>query len=169
MRNGNKFITKSLIDYAFGSYRTYEEWKPIMDRLVACFQKVLTVPMRNGNCHAEYHFWPSESVLTVPMRNGNQLSLYQNFTTISFLPYLWGMETSPSLLSSARVLLVLTVPMRNGNSRSDVFDMNDMNEFLPYLWGMETACDGRYWTSALGSYRTYEEWKQWRGSRARGR
>ena len=58
------------------------------------FDRVLTVPMRNGNiipifmkCFYTVH------VLTVPMRNGNRSE--RNF--------------------SGKILFVLTVPMRNGN------------------------------------------------------
>jgi len=33
----------------FGSYRTYEEWKPDMFSGADVYVTVLTVPMRNGN------------------------------------------------------------------------------------------------------------------------
>jgi len=35
--------------WKIGSYRTYEEWKLYLIELVKLLQKVLTVPMRNGN------------------------------------------------------------------------------------------------------------------------
>jgi len=54
------------------SYRTYEEWKPVRIHINNTVNIVLTVPMRNGNLFGA---------------NVN-LAGY-----ISFLPYLWGMET----------------------------------------------------------------------------
>ena len=55
---------------------------------------------------------------------------------------------------------VLTVPMRNGNPRN-VSLLNLNNPFLPYLWGMETHPWSIVTVRREGSYRTYEEWKQW--------
>ena len=79
----------------FGSYRTYEEWKHILEsqtdkEIVSSYRtyeewkhahqiindepslSVLTVPMRNGNSPEELEVLKQlQSVLTVPMRNGN--------------------------------------------------------------------------------------------------
>ncbi len=76
------------------SYRTYEEWKLISIMFPLTRTSVLTVPMRNGNLKAENEKLKAElEVLTVPMRNGN--------------------ETKMSLGTAGQT--VLTVPMRNGN------------------------------------------------------
>ena len=50
MRNGNLFPFELFLQLHYGSYRTYEEWKPTStgDDLGSTV-KVLTVPMRNGN------------------------------------------------------------------------------------------------------------------------
>jgi len=57
-----------------GSYRTYEEWKPYMHLCdIESYEKVLTVPMRNGNYGYLLPSGSKNTVLTVPMRNGNQL------------------------------------------------------------------------------------------------
>jgi len=56
---------------------------------------------------------------------------------ISFLPYLWGMETR------SQSSCVIHYPL-----------------FLPYLWGMETCVFWVYRLWFLCSYRTYEEWKR---------
>jgi len=55
-----------------GSYRTYEEWKPLSPFAVLRTNEVLTVPMRNGNVKKKKSdFFFFFFVLTVPMRNGN--------------------------------------------------------------------------------------------------
>ena len=108
------------------SYRTYEEWKHIWN--------------------SEYKYREAK-VLTVPMRNGNPGPLVLIRYKVTFLPYLWGMETKQFLTSSTSRRFVLTVPMRNGNS-----------------WQMQN-----YPTPWMGSYRTYEEWKQGNNNRNRRR
>ena len=118
MRNGN-------IDYVCSSW--------------VFWCSVLTVPMRNGNYRSMAHLPQSTIVLTVPMRNGNRWKHHQKtLQNFQFLPYLWGMETSCSILVHLSALLT----------------------FLPYLWGMEPArlvTPSIFATSC--SYRTYEEWK----------
>ena len=162
------------------SYRTYEEWKLTKFFSTKGGDKVLTVPMRNGNFHPPQdrverlqflpYLWGMETwmwesiarslspVLTVPMRNGNYDTYAPNGRVLEFLPYLWGMETSPW--------------------RCQIWPRT---LFLPYLWGMETIChfptsftqplvltvpmrNGNETAltisrSKKGSYRTYEEWK----------
>ena len=101
------------------SYRTYEEWKqfsiepmiadyifsflpylwgmetPFTYRLGPENDKVLTVPMRNGNILGGEKMPKAFIVLTVPMRNGNQGARGgTNLPEEEFLPYLWGMETT---------------------------------------------------------------------------
>jgi len=162
------------------SYRTYEEWKLTKFFSTKGGDKVLTVPMRNGNFHPPQdrverlqflpYLWGMETwmwesiarslspVLTVPMRNGNYDTYAPNGRVLEFLPYLWGMETSPW--------------------RCQIWPRT---LFLPYLWGMETKQHWLYhaqrrvltvpmrngnllidrWeiSGLLCSYRTYEEWK----------
>ena len=97
MRNGNIQNILEEINFQVGSYRTYEEWKLRYPRVPSASEyRVLTVPMRNGNCLGEgtskkgrrssyrtYEEWKpcssafspyANSVLTVPMRNGNIMS-----------------------------------------------------------------------------------------------
>ena len=93
--------------------------------------------MRNGN-----HIFPLRQpktgiVLTVPMRNGNASFVSEVVSSfLSFLPYLWGMET---LFLCRHVSIFF--------------------RFLPYLWGMETLVCMSSQRITLRSYRTYEEWK----------
>jgi len=50
MRNGNLIISDVDFNGNLSSYRTYEEWKPIIFVIQIKFKViVLTVPMRNGN------------------------------------------------------------------------------------------------------------------------
>ena len=122
----------SLSNSLNSSYRTYEEWKQILFRNYKQTNKVLTVPMRNGNdiegfdsvigsvgSYRTYEEWKQVSicffnsevwVLTVPMRNGNFLC------STLLVP----------------VLVVLTVPMRNGNFVM-VCVSSAPTRFLPYL------------------------------------
>jgi len=99
------------------SYRTYEEWKLWNHKRSTQWRLVLTVPMRNGNndIHRVNSPWVLQ-VLTVPMRNGNSVpSLQFRWVCSSFLPYLWGMETTDGNYFLVTERTVLTVPMRNGN------------------------------------------------------
>jgi len=143
------------------SYRTYEEWKRWRGRSkkgewnrflpylwgmetannlegVFEFFWVLTVPMRNGNVAKKVLFKTVMVVLTVPMRNGNTPFLFFFCEhLLTFLPYLWGMETSlyPHLLA----------PPAFGSYRT-------YEE-----WKHIKAAD--YSAVFYCSYRTYEEWK----------
>jgi len=103
------------VSYNSSSYRTYEEWKREIAEKQEEIDKVLTVPMRNGNYSGSSMSNNSSSVLTVPMRNGNRYQLQMPTIVGKFLPYLWGMETCDKLL-------LHQYPQ----------------QFLPYLWGMET-------------------------------
>jgi len=49
MRNGNERMKGIGGSDAAGSYRTYEEWKPLANYIKQLEDLVLTVPMRNGN------------------------------------------------------------------------------------------------------------------------
>jgi len=49
MRNGNANGKATGTGETVGSYRTYEEWKHHPSKMAYNVQKVLTVPMRNGN------------------------------------------------------------------------------------------------------------------------
>jgi len=52
MRNGNLVRCCVHLYPLFGSYRTYEEWKPLKKMHKSSATSVLTVPMRNGNLRA---------------------------------------------------------------------------------------------------------------------
>ena len=106
---------------------------------IMCLQinKVLTVPMRNGNScfsvvlapvyacsYRTYEEWKldkllefflCEYVLTVPMRNGNMMwqLLLIGLPLVLTVPMRNGNTLHPLSLSAMPV--VLTVPMRNGN------------------------------------------------------
>jgi len=139
--------------------------------------------MRNGNLVGLNFGRRWCPVLTVPMRNGNQLSLYQNFTTISFssyrtyeewkresciqceqgrslfLPYLWGMETIPEWFVTLHKRWVLTVPMRNGNCYYALWYYMLCFVLTVPMRNGNFVCYFLRIHCYLGSYRTYEEWK----------
>ena len=75
------------------SYRTYEEWKLSHLKQIRQPNRVLTVPMRNGNFAFMCDHPEARTVLTVPMRNGNDWRIDIISSEEGFLPYLWGMET----------------------------------------------------------------------------
>ena len=56
---------------------------------------VLTVPMRNGNhrLRRNWNTWTGRSYRTYEEWKHPDITI-NNYTSISFLPYLWGMETS---------------------------------------------------------------------------
>ena len=114
MRNGNILCAPPAGRTRKSSYRTYEEWK--------LYSKI----------SRRYVRW----VLTVPMRNGNLPCLESSTQYRTFLPYLWGMETTQV---TSRV--------------------QHETKFLPYLWGMETHACPIVQGIFVRSYRTYEEWK----------
>jgi len=139
MRNGNTVLTPLFQLLTLRSYRTYEEWKHALMRLVC--------PTVQGS-YRTYEEWKLFScifqkvinLLFLPYLWGMETSLSVEIkpsTVARFLPYLWGMETydTPSVYVFA--FQVLTVPMRNGNSHRRY-----------------TLCH-----QLLRSYRTYEEWK----------
>ena len=121
---------------------------------------VLTVPMRNGNALVILFMLCSYIVLTVPMRNGNfsmlgitspwYSSSYRTYeewkrfvnedntiAKLSFLPYLWGMETHIPDINKSHNNTFL--PYLWGMETGTVFlDFYRTHSFLPYLWGMET-------------------------------
>ena len=76
------------VSYNSSSYRTYEEWKREIAEKQEEIDKVLTVPMRNGNYSGSSMSNNSSSVLTVPMRNGNRYQLQMPTIVGKFLPYL---------------------------------------------------------------------------------
>ena len=138
MRNGNIPRCHNPIRALLGSYPTYEEWKP--DKVVDGFKAIIS-------SYPTYEEWKHTltmtgaqiaEVLILPMRNGNILQSNQIIQAGTFLSYLWGMETLQPWLDLCQDSLVLILPMRNGNQNSFGFT-------------------GR---NSLGSYPTYEEWKQ---------
>jgi len=81
----------------FSSYPTYEEWKPQKTVSVSIPQRVLILPMRNGNSTLRLlNVFRKALVLILPMRNGNAQCSF-DIAIISF---------------------VLILPMRNGNQSS---------------------------------------------------
>ena len=157
-----------------------ENQKFIFNIISGCI--VLTVPMRNGNSFQTLSIYRLKIVLTVPMRNGNTgWPQWLGKSRVSFLPYLWGMETSIDHITSNFRNSVLTVPMRNGNFLKRVLilqlptvltvPMRNGNLDRPYNkqfqkfssyrtyeeWKLSQTCSNS--TIANSSYRTYEEWK----------
>ena len=94
--------------------------------------------MRNGNAPIILIGELSTRVLILPMRNGNVgRTTRVPEAHMSFLSYLWGMETDAIHYELARRF-----------------------EFLSYLWGMETWYGVCYVDKlVIRSYPTYEEWK----------
>ena len=101
--------------------------------------RVLTVPMRNGNCwrpcgelskdrsYRTYEEWKLRKVqfrqgtkrivLTVPMRNGNFfLNLFFSLRSLIVLTVPMRNGNSVVCVQVFELLNVLTVPMRNGNA-----------------------------------------------------
>jgi len=93
--------------------------------------------MRNGNFLPLR--WDRACLTFLPYLWGMETEKCRPKSSIDrkFLPYLWGMETEMVLYSLMRLISVLTVPMRNGNP----------------------CCEMIVLRSSSGSYRTYEEWK----------
>jgi len=150
---------KSPLSCYHGSYRTYEEWKPIKcqcDKVVKLSSyrtyeewkrsgstKGMRLKICSYRTYEEWKLgvvggWRDEwYVLTVPMRNGNILSLYLTHYRLS----------------------VLTVPMRNGNKmQSWSMFLGNLSSYRTYEeWKLaDPGCSHIHPNS---SYRTYEEWK----------
>ena len=78
------------------SYPTYEEWKLKCDIVIfLTMYKVLILPMRNGNAVDNGYGETKRTVLILPMRNGNKslILIKPRSYIVTFLSYLWGMET----------------------------------------------------------------------------
>ena len=125
MRNGNHMYALLTLSYLLCSYPTYEEWKHISPSslnspsiivlilpmrngnlplpLYSCYSfSVLILPMRNGNCQLELIKTILRTVLILPMRNGNSLLRLFFLKFHLFLSYLWGMETTSSIIFLTR-------------------------------------------------------------------
>jgi len=100
---------------------------------------------------------------------------------VSFLSYLWGMETPKDKRNSKDLWHLFILPMRNGNQA--YFENKEVvYNFLSYLWGMETSNGAKGikkrwilfilpmrngnkpewfigWLLSFSFYPTYEEWK----------
>ena len=109
------FNLLNYLNFDTSSYRTYEEWKLVAYLYLSIAQRVLTVPMRNGNRRKckEAKGLTNGSYRTYEEWKHNKA--INNTTKYEFLPYLWGMETN----------------VLHTQTRKD-------KKFLPYLWGMET-------------------------------
>ena len=84
-----KLILKKLLPLSeVSSYRTYEEWKQNTFIWSNNTIIVLTVPMRNGNIASVLPCAAVAKVLTVPMRNGNLFGAKVFYPESLFLPYL---------------------------------------------------------------------------------
>ena len=144
------------------SYPTYEEWKHFKEARSNFWSGiVLILPMRNGNRSNWRWNYDSKKVLILPMRNGNFPVHNLPSGVMTFLSYLWGMETRYRKIDKKHWSKVLILPMRNGNSSTTtafkksrisvlILPMRNGNwggcskvsgsfSFLSYLWGMETS------------------------------
>ena len=99
----------------YRSYRTYEEWKHLLNTSYALQQQsVLTVPMRNGNTNWQ----AADAVSKGSYRTYEEWKLASHTASAtvcisSYRTYEEWKPTSGSL--SFFTIIVLTVPMRNGN------------------------------------------------------
>ncbi len=166
MRNGNHGIP-SVLTIRTGSYRTYEEWKH-------------GIP-----CKATGEF-----IAFLPYLWGMETKKKFSFIILllQFLPYLWGMETRVRKSARINAFQRSYRTYEEWKPSSGLSALQQQSTFLPYLWGMETLIQ---WSESKkiekvltvpmrngnnpcatpqksfgrhSSYRTYEEWKQWRSS-----
>jgi len=140
MRNGNPSMYERLHLRLFCSYRTYEEWK-----LTHKNQRL----EKSKGSYRTYEEWKHDNGFNVsecldtflPYLWGMETSescACRSTGHTSFLPYLWGMETRKIRKDETTGIFVLTVPMRNGNLKQGWMVLFRVLPFLPYLWGMET-------------------------------
>jgi len=141
MRNGNYYRFFLYFHYIFSSYRTYEEWKPLF--IIQLTTKAVQSSYRT------YEEWKLDTLST-----GLE-------STLTFLPYLWGMETSVQKYSihnrscSYRTYeewkrskkMRGNIAMSKSSYRTyeewkpcqEIMSFVVRRRFLPYLWGMETG------------------------------
>ena len=88
--------------------------------------------MRNGNDAMSKIPDKHDRVLTVPMRNGNSiLGITSPWYSSSYRTYEeWKLLNS---ILSIVWSMVLTVPMRNGNTNTKPYLQDSLTMFLPYL------------------------------------
>ena len=116
--------------------------------------------MRNGNVAVQQARRQFRSGSYRTYEEWKRIHINNSVTVkISFLPYLWGMETENRLRNTAIMMRVLTVPMRNGNAISICgFCLTQSGSYRTYEeWKHDYGKE--YMTENPGSYRTYEEWK----------
>jgi len=136
MRNGNYIIERGWMNGCYGSYRTYEEWKP----------------RSSGSSYA------CISVLTVPMRNGNLTASAACQFVLGFLPYLWGMETHACpIVQGIFVRSYRTYEEWKPAVRGFIV-LGIASSYRTYEeWKLRKSIYNIRFK--LSSYRTYEEWK----------
>ena len=102
-------------------------------------KNVLILPMRNGNCFSTFKIH-GHSLRSYPTYEEWKPSKFviSSKLSLSFLSYLWGMETLPAHYTCYQSALL---------------------PFLSYLWGMETIYIIYSFILFISSYPTYEEWK----------
>ena len=124
MRNGNSLEGNGRYEECeFLSYLWGMETKHIQKKTKPYNYRVLILPMRNGNYQRKtLKSWSTKMVLILPMRNGNKCILFYRYPSLTFLSYLWGMETLyPVKPARSKRYWVLILPMRNGNIRMKFF------------------------------------------------
>ena len=161
MRNGNS--TDGYIELALpiSFYLTYEEWKPVYewrgDLLSTTFLPYLwgmetwffdhTLSPRGIGFYLTYEEWKLIIMISIQSIVESFYLTYEEWKQVkpclelfgvsSFLPYLWGMETTKDRTDKEFNNCVFTLPMRNGNFP------------VPVVVGWYVTC----------FYLTYEEWK----------
>ena len=118
--------------------------------------------MRNGNFSMLDECTEYEKVLILPMRNGNIIQSSQSFASLHHRSYPTYEEWKPRSTLGARSVLkeVLILPMRNGNiTKYTVFVKLKTCSYPTYEeWKLHFLYLFIFFH--FRSYPTYEEWKQ---------
>ena len=126
------------LQYRLRSYRTYEEWKPMIMAVWIRRFGVLTVPMRNGNLvrvsidvltdvssYRTYEEWKPDKPIPLDSKSTSSYRTYEEWKLIVIF---W--------ITHTKIRSYRTYEEWKQNGYCDVESLWIL--FLPYLWGMET-------------------------------
>jgi len=136
-------------------------WNIYLTYLYINILSVFIVPMRNWNKRLLVQFPNALVVFIVPMRNWNSYSVKsQQIAIMSFLSYLWGIETNFHLWITPFPPLVFIVPMRNWNISNTLLLIKIPPCFYRTYEELKRSLESKDFPPEMRFYRTYEELKR---------
>ena len=112
--------------------------------------------MRNGNKLSVVRTSKTNGVCSIPMRNGNLEGRQKApFAPLTFVAYLWGMETNFFLLFRRDSKCEFVAYLWGMETGMRIHPVSGVRKFVAYLWGMETRLSLTYLPFHLTAFVAY--------------